>query len=185
MSPFPYPRAYVDCEVPIRADGTRLTQSQSTEEVEFYINWLADYLYTKEIHVPDCQKDVTADILSLAEEMTITPVLDDIEYYVESGEGFAGLHEMELNAWDSEDEDLKKEYNDEEGNNAFFTTEEQYNRVAAEIEERKKNLPDEVHHADIPYRALIARHLKKMPRHEDRVTSLKGYFARIEENLRK
>ncbi len=57
--------------------------------------------------------------------------------------------------------------------------------MAAEIEERKKNLPDEVHHADIPYRALIARHLKKIPRHEDRVAALERYFARIVENLGK
>ena len=82
MFPSPYLRAYVDCELPIRADGTQLKWPQSAEEVDFYINWLADYLYTKDIPVPDCQKDVTADILSLAEEMTITPVLADIEHYV-------------------------------------------------------------------------------------------------------
>ena len=185
MFPFPYPRAYVDCEVPVRADGTQLTHPQSKEEVDLYINWLADHLFTKDIPIPERQKGVTANILSLAEEMTITPILDEIKHYVESGEGFAGLHEMELNAWNCEDEDLKKEYIDEDGNNAFFTTQEQYNRVAEEIEERKKNLPEEVHYADIPYRALIARYLKTIPRHEDRVAALKGYFARIVENLEK
>ena len=185
MSPFPYPQAYVDCELPVRPDGTRLERPRSSEESDYYINWLADYLYTTDIPIPDSQKDITADILSLAEEMTITPVLDDIEYYVELGEGFAGLHKMELDAWDVEDEDLKKEYIDEEGNNHFFTTEAQYNRVAAEIEKRKKNLPEGVHYADIPYRALIARQLKKIPRHEDRVAALERYFARIVENLGK
>lgn len=185
MSPFPYPRAYVDCEVPIRADGTRITQSQSTEDVDFYINWLADYLYTTEIPVPDCQKDVTADILSLAEELTITPIIDDIEHYVESGEGFAGLHEMELDAWENEDDDLKPEYIDENGQNSFFTTEEQFNRVAAEYEERKKMLPSGIDHADIPYRPLIAKQMKRIPRHEDRVAALEGYFALIAENLGK
>ena len=89
MSPFPYPQAYVDCELPVRPDGTRLERPRSSEENDYYINWLADYLYTTDIPIPDCQKDITADILCLAEEMTITPVLDDIEYYVESGEGFA------------------------------------------------------------------------------------------------
>ena len=185
MLPFPYPRSYIDCEVPLLPDGTRLGCTRSQKDYDMYLNWLADYLFTKDIPIPECQKGVTADIISLAEELTITPIIDDIEYYVESGEGFAGLHEMELDAWDNEDDDLKSEYIDKDGQNSFFTTEEQFSRVAAEYEERKKLLPEGIDHADIPYRPLIAQQMKKIPGHEDRVAVLHRYFSRINENLGK
>ena len=185
MFPFPYPRSYIDCEVPLLPDGTRLGCTGSQDDYDMYLNWLADYLFIKDIPIPECQKGVTADILSLAEELTITPIIYDIEHYVESGEGFAGLHEMELDAWENEDDDLKPEYIDENGQNSFFTTEKQFNRVAAEYEERKKMLPAGIDYADIPYRPLIAQQMKSIPRHEDRVAALHGYFSRINENLGK
>lgn len=65
MSPFPYPRSYIDCEVPLLPDGTRLGRTRSQEDYEMYLNWLADYLLTKDIPIPECQKGVTVDLCSV------------------------------------------------------------------------------------------------------------------------
>lgn len=46
-------------------------------------------------------------------------------------------------------------------------------------------LPAGIDYTDIPYRPLIAQQMKRIPRHEDRVAALHGYFSRITENLGK
>ena len=73
MNPFPPPRAYVDWTVPTRKDGTPIDSTRDAADYEAYISWLADYLFTKDIPLPNCQKGVMDDMLSLAEELSITP----------------------------------------------------------------------------------------------------------------
>ena len=59
MNPFPPPRAYVDWEVPLCPDGTRLVSTRDQRDYEYYISWLADYLYEKEILIPENQRGLT------------------------------------------------------------------------------------------------------------------------------
>ncbi len=186
MTPFPYPRAYIDWEIPLRQDGSRLECAESKEDYEFYVNWLADYLFYKDITIPESQRQICQKgVLDIAEEYSITTILDDIELAVLNGDGFEGFHKQELERWEEEDADIKEEYIDEDGINTYFTTEEQFARVAEEFNERREKVPASIKHADIPYRPILARHLKRFPKHKDRVKVLDGYFARIAENFQK
>lgn len=186
MEPFPYPRAYIDWEVPLRQDGTRIQSTESEEDYNIYINWLADYLFYKDFTVPECQMQIKhKGVLDIAEEFSITTILDDIEHAIQNGDGFEKFHNRELECWKEEDPDIKEEYIDENGINTYFTTEEQFVRVAEEFNERRDKVPNSINHADIPYRALLSWQLKMIPKHEDRVKVLDSYFLLINENFGK
>ena len=52
----PRPRAYVDWMVPVDKNGNEIGVCEDDVTFDFYIGWLADYLYEKDIPIPECQQ---------------------------------------------------------------------------------------------------------------------------------
>lgn len=193
MNPFPPPRAYIDGIVPRRKDGTMLTCTNNESDYDFYISWLADYLYENEIPVPECQMALSGFPCFIPSEFDPL-ALENVENMIEEGRTYAEyLAEMTKRCGDYCME-MKCEFpdsdeGDEDINRKFFldvcvASEEQFNRVVKEIEERKRSgITSEISHADIPYRAVFARTLKEFPTHDERVSALRAFYGQLSREL--
>ncbi len=180
----PYPRAYVDWTIPVRPDGTPLSSVRTEEDYKRYVDWLADYLHDTEILIPEEQKGVSASLFDLSENLSCDFLnVEEIEDFARDGKSFSEWHEHEQ-AWMNEmDPDWLDVWFEEETEPGFLP-ESEYARIAREVHEASR-IPPEITHADIPYRALMAKIMKTMPDKADRVRKLDFFFSNLQENYRK
>ena len=189
MNPFPPPRAYVDWEVPVRADGTPMLETRTAEDYNRYIEWLADYLYEKDIPVPECQQALDGFPCFVPDEFA-PDAFEEMERLIDEGVGYDAYFKACTVDWKKYFQELRDDFGPdseeakESDNKAWYfdvcvATEEQFNRVARELEERRTKGVPAVAHADIPYRAVFARTLKRMPSHEERVGALHRFYNNL------
>ena len=193
MNPFPPPRAYVDCVVPSRKDGSMLICANNELDYNFYISWLADYLYENEIPVPECQKALSG-FPSFVPDEFCPLAFDNLESMIEEGMTYAEYFTEMTKQCNDYCKEMKREFpdsdeGDEDVNRKFsldicVASEEQFNRVVKEIEERKRSgIAAGISYADIPYRAVFARTLKGFPTHDERVSALRTFYEQLTRGL--
>ncbi|MBR1609070.1 MAG: hypothetical protein IJ678_05590 [Kiritimatiellae bacterium] len=178
MIVLPYPRAYVDWIIPRRPDGTAVVSALNENDYDLYLNWLADYLYETDLPLPESQRDVSASLFQLAENLSLDWMnLEHLERHIKEGGSFAEWHKTEVEGFESLGDDEKDLWLESSSSGGpEFLTEAEFNRIAKEVEEAS-SVPESIQHLDIPYRALISRILKKIPRHRERVAELDRFSA--------
>ncbi len=194
MNPFPPPRAYVDWKVPLSSDGTPMLKIGNAEGYNRYIEWLADYLYEQDIPVPACQENLYGFPCFVPDEFA-PDAFDNLERMIGEGIDYPTYFKTCTEDWEVYFKDLRDDFGpdsekaEESGNKKYYfdvcvATEEQFNRVVRELEEREaKGVPETVAHADIPYRAVFARTLKGMALHEERVRALHRFYDSLNKQL--
>lgn len=191
MNPFPPPRAYVDWEVPLRPDGTRLVSTRNQRDYEYYISWLADYLYEKEIPIPENQRGLTG-FPCFVPDVFDPFAYDDLVLAISEGVSYEEFVEEVLASYDTYLEEMRESYFDaqEEANDkAYFIdvcvpTREQFERTALEMEAfRRSGCPKEIDHADVPYRAVFAKTLKQWATHQERVNALRQFYDQFSADM--
>lgn len=186
MKPFPPPRAWVDWKVPLRADGTPMESTQSQGDYEVYIQWLADYLFEKDIPVPECQKELDGFPYFVPDGFSPCE-FEFLELMIGDGVDYPTYLMRKTEEWNEYYKELQEQFpdseeSDEASNREYFfetcvATEEQFNWIARELAEKKETgVPESIDHFDIPYRAVYARTLKKMKNREERVVALERFF---------
>lgn len=74
------------------------------------------------------------------------------------GGSFTEYHQGELDHWNELSEEERQDCSEED----FFTSPEDYARLGREFLE-SQNVPQHIHYADIPYRAVLAALFKDIP----------------------
>lgn len=189
----PQPRAYIDWEVPIDKEGKQLVVCNDSESYNYYIDWLADYLFFTEIPIPKNQQELVSKFELEGGISSAVFLLSDswgysmfetelIEDSFLNGLTYEEYHQFELEWWNEMPQDEKELYDNPE--EEFFTSEIEYNRIGNEALERKK-VPENIVHADIAYRAIFATLLKKVKSKEERVRHLNYFYDNLDENSSK
>lgn len=155
-----------------------------TDEVSYvrYLEWLADYLFTSDIPVPQSQTELVALYKTKGADHAVLDLSDCLGYSLwdteliqemsASGHPFSEHHASEREAWNGLSEDERQGWSEED----FFTSEEDYARLGQEFKEAQK-LPSHIRHADIPYRPVLAALFKEVPDRKQRYELL-DYFYR-------
>lgn len=186
MNPFPPPRAWVDWKVPLRADGTPMECTWSQDDYEAYVEWLADYLFEKDIPVPECQKGLEGFPYFVPDDFSPLE-FELLELMIQDGVDYPTYLIRKTEEWNEYYKELQEQFpdseeSDETSNRKYFfehcvATEEQFHQVERELAEKKeKGVSERIDHFDIPYRAVYAQTLKKMKNHEERVAALARFF---------
>ena len=193
MNPFPPPRAYIDWKVPCRNDGSPLASTKSEAEYDFYISWLANYLYEIDIPVPKCQEGLSGFPCFVPDEFD-PRAFENLENKILEGLDYSAYFKQMTEQWNDYRNELKAQFPDSEecdetSNKKYFfdtcvATEEQFDRVVGEIAERRsKGVPAELSHADIPYRAVFSRTLKLISAYNDRVSALHAFYDKYSREM--
>ncbi|MDF3131081.1 hypothetical protein P0Y35_17855 [Kiritimatiellaeota bacterium B1221] len=185
----PEPRAYVDWTVPNDAKGEPIGSCSDEETYNFYIEWLADYLYVTDIPVPanqqafleKCQaKDGIHTAVFWASESWGSSIWDaeGINQNYLDGTSYEDFHANEVDVWNDMSEDDHADY--ENPDEEFFISEAEYNRIGNEALDARK-VPGHIKHADIGYRAVFASLLKQVDDKSQRVDHLKYFYNNLNE----
>ena len=186
---FPRPRAYVNCDVPKDKNGHDIGVCTDTDTFNYYIEWLADYLFYTDIPVPDHQ---LSTLKAFGQDEGIGSAVfwtsDDLGFSIWDTEGiedsfidgisYKEFHNNELKVWKELDKDEQEIY--ENPSEDFFTSEAEYNRIGKEKIESQK-VPSHIQHADIPYRAIFAKLLKSVTEKEERIKHLNYFYYNYNE----
>ena len=152
MNPLPPPQAYVDWEVPLRADGTPMESTGSQDDYEAYIEGLADYLFKADIPVPECQKELEGFPCFVPDQFAPF-AFEDLERMIAEGWDYASYFERMTDEWEEYYKELQEQFPDSEESDessakrhfwgVCMATEEQFARVARELAEKKeKGVPE-------------------------------------------
>ncbi len=185
----PRPRGYVDWVVPQDEAGNDIGICSDTETFNFYINWLADYLFYTDIPVPDNQLETLEDFRKdNGIRCAVFWTSDDwgfsawdtelIEESFINGTTYKELRELELEHWNELSQSDQEIFEDPEAE--CFTSEIEYKRIGEEKIESMK-VPEHIQHADIPYRAIFAKLLKPVTEKEERIKHLKYFYYNFNE----
>jgi hypothetical protein len=186
------PRAWTDLAEPVNPPD-----EASDTFFDFYTEWLADYLFETDIPIHERQKDY-ADYINKADpEHCIFSIsdtdgsafdeLDDLQgfYEYKESEDWPSYQAMHRQIWDEHvDEETKQDEPFEE----WSVTQETWKRCREEWLEKKQlilqkgELPNR---ADLPYRALLAVALKRMPDREKRIAAIRNFFWNRADNMSK
>lgn len=189
MSDLPRPRAYIDWVVPKDKNGNDIGFCEDTDTYNYYLDWLADYLYFTDIPVPENQLDT---LLEFENDNGISSAVfwtsDDwglsiwytegIEDSFIDGVTFVDFHAHELNCWNNFDDEDRNSY--ENPDDEYFTSEIEYNRIGREKVESLK-VPPHIQHADIPYRPIFAKLLKNVHDKKERIKHLNYFYFNLDE----
>lgn len=183
----PPPRAWVDWTVPTDKSGREIGVCRTQPDYQFYLHWLADYLYETEIPVPACQRELVERFRSgdgaddaafhLGEDMGY--LLLDLEAYERSsleGTSWEELNEFEREMYESVWGDDRETYSLEE----FCASREEYAQIGREAREAE-TIPEAIGHADIPFRAIFAALLREVPDHGERYRCLDRFYCSFNE----
>jgi len=185
----PIPRAYIDWEVPKDKYGNDIGVCADTKTFNYYIEWLADYLFYADISVPENQvsdlnkfkldEGISSAVFSTSDDWGLS--IWDVEQIEESfidGMSYEKFHNYEFEFWNEKDEDEKEIY--ENPAEDFFISESEYNRIGKEGIEYKK-VPEHIRHADIAYRAIFSNLLKTVSEKKERIKYLKRFYDNFNE----
>jgi hypothetical protein len=178
----PPPRARVDWTVPTDESGREIGVARTESDYQFYLHWLADYLYETVIPVPACQCELVERFRSdggtdgaafrLGEDMGC--LVFDIEGYERSsleGTSWEALNEFEREIYATMPEDERETIPQEE----LCASREEYAQIGREAREAEK-VPEAIGHADIPFRAIFAALLREVPDHGERYRCLHCFY---------
>lgn len=182
----PRPRAYLDWTVPTDSSGNQIGACMDESSYRQYLSWLADYLHTAEIPLPESQelllceyrcKGVTHAIVDLSDQLGygIWDV-QALEHAFGAGKAFAEWQAEALTAWDEMPEEAKAEWEQAD----FFISEEDYTRMQTEFREGQR-VPATIQHADIPYRPILAALFKEIPDPKERYALLERFYRNFNE----
>lgn len=185
----PRPRAYVDWAVPLGDHGNEIGVCHDTATYRRYLEWLADYLFRTEIPVPDNQLNVLAEFESKDGIKSAVVCLscdwglsiwyaEEIENCFLEGLSYAEFHQKEISMWNDLPNNLRELYENSE--DEFYTSEADYKRIGREAVEAKK-VPPHIQHADIAYRPIFAKLLKKVESKKERIAHLDYFYRNFNE----
>lgn len=187
----PPPRAWVNWTVPTDEEGKEVGVANTPASYEFYLRWLADYLYATNIKVPDCQLEMVrkysseggarSAVFDLGDTTGI--LLYDIEGYETrnlEGVPWETVHEEELEFYGEYSEDEREAMTEED----FCVSREDYERIGREAKESQQ-VPSHIRHADIPFRAVFASLFKAVHDPEERFRLLKQFYYSIDKSASK
>lgn len=189
LNDFP-PRHYADITVPPGQDGKPLLATRNQQQYDAYIGWLADHLHASDIPLhprqqsyaersdgqePDCLPFWISDTVGF----TIWE-LEEIGFSFAEGESWEQFDavQREQFAIFKEDDDLETSFEE------WAVNRSAWERLREEWREAQA-LPCLPAHADIPFRALLSRALKRVPDRQERVRLLDRFFDNIDENASK
>lgn len=161
------------------------TASSDVGDFEFYLNWLADYLYETDIPVPECQRLLTehyrtsggcsAAVGDLGFRLGYTSYdVEEIERDYAEGNNWEDFHANERAGWESLSEDEQETQTEEE----FFIWKDEYERIGREGLEGRV-VPDFIRHADIPYRGVLATLIKEIKEPGSRQRLLHSFYREL------
>jgi len=144
------------------------------------------YLYTKEIPIPESQKALLAEYRTKGVDHAVLDLSDLFGWSImeteitecESAEGgsFADYQQKGLDLWNELSEEDRQYCSEED----FFTSAEDYARLGREFLE-SQNVPEHIHYADIPYRAVLAALFKDIPDATRRYELLDFFYRNFDE----
>lgn len=171
------PRSFTDFTVPVRSDGSPLTSCTRDEDYEYYIQWLAIYLYQTELILPPLQEawlhaqcpNPERVLFECSDSLGYALMdLELINQQFEAGHDFYAYQSFMREAWTaSEAVETFEEW--------FDCDEKLWNRLKSEWEQ-EESAAVEWSHADIPFRPLLGWALKQMPEPDKRVEAMDRYF---------
>lgn len=182
------PRSFVDFTVPIRVDGSPLLACSQSGDYETYVTWLADYLHSVELPLtleqrgwlevkPRSAKKVIFECSDMAGYAVWD--LDIIEGYFEEGNGYREYETVMREAWmESTSPEEREEFAYE------ALSPEAYARLHREWQ-ADKAVGQSWHHADIPFRPLLAWALRQMPDAAVRRKEMDWFFRNFDDNASK
>ncbi|MDD2599828.1 MAG: hypothetical protein PHO37_11470 [Kiritimatiellae bacterium] len=183
----PRARAYIDWAIPVDKNGQEIGVCTDPDTFEFYIDWLADYLYETVIPVPECQQaDLSefqeADGISTAVFWTSDDLgssfieLEIIEQSFNEKSSYLEYVKFKKDYYYSLSEIERQEIYDSE--EECFVSEIEFNRICQETEQ-SLNVPSHIRHADIPYRPLFAKLMKSQHDKYERIKELRYFYANL------
>lgn len=182
------PRHFGDLSIPVRADGTGIERTASGDDYWIYVRWLADHLCTSDValHPRQVAWALDSDLREPSDGIFRISEWSSSELWdLESLEESFALGK----SWESFTEERRRQWEevwassgevDEHPIDEYLVSREVWNRILEEWKERPR-----FNHADIPYRALLARLLKRIPDPEERVRVLHFFFQNYTDNLSK
>jgi hypothetical protein len=182
------PRAWTDVNVP--------SAPENVDWFDFYIEWLADYLFTIPIPLHTRQLEYASKMLDVDPESRIFEIsdnygyaiyeLDGLENSYEAGEDWLDYDKRQRDYWDNDMDADNREV--EESYEQWSTSKITWYRCREEWTEstqpifKQGLLPA---HADIPFRALLALAIKRIPERDKRIKSIRRFFMNFSENASK
>lgn len=183
------PRAWTDVVVP--------TEPPKVDWFDFYTEWLADYLFTTEIplhprqlgyaaRMSESEVDPATFIFEISDTYGYAVYeLDGLENSYAEGEDWPAYSARERAYWEEDDNDeTRQEMTYEEwatSENTWYRCREEWLESTQPIF-KNGMLPT---HADIPYRALLALAIKRIPDRSKRIESFRRYFTNFFDNASK
>lgn len=182
------PRFYIDFSVPVRTDGSALTNCCQPEDFPQYVAWLADYLHQAPIPLSTNQQSWLAS-KDRAPKEVIFECSDFFGYAIwelasldwcfeEGGDHATYDAEMRKQWMESTDPEDRDEFPYEE------LSLEAFERLKREWQQEKA-VGTEWHHADIPFRSLLAWALRQMDDQAERHREIEWFFDNLENNASK
>lgn len=170
-------------EVPKDKDGNCINVCTSEDQYWEYLEWLADYLYQLDGLSNNEQQGLCKYVENMVPEDGIQLVAmnaalyqvetEPMESWIEENEPFDkyadNMREYAIEIDEQYDEEAEKEL---------------YERVAKELEEKRKFCPG-VRHADVSYRVPLSIILKKVRSKQQRVRLLDSFYRIYDEYIRK
>lgn len=185
----PLPRAYIDWTVPVDDLGNEIGVCRDTVTYQLYLEWLADYLFSTKIPVPQNQQDILEEFESedgiksavfrlsenLGDSIWDTELIE--RSYLE-GLSYEEYHKIEVGMWEDLSDDERELHDRPEED--FFTSKADYNRIGEEAINAAK-VPSHILHADICYRPIFAKLLKTVESKKDRIAYLDYFYRNFNE----
>ncbi len=182
----PLPRSYVDWEVPTSDAGTEVGICTDETDYRRYLEWLASYLFLKDIPILESQQAILSCYRVLGVDHAVIELSDHLGYSIldtesiqqmsASGQPFSEQHVAELETWNYIPDEAKEDWTEED----YFTSESDYIRLGEEFKEEQK-VPSHIRHADIPYRPVLAALFKDVPDPKKRYDLLDCFYRNFNE----
>ena len=182
------PRAWTDVNVP--------SAPENVDWFDFYTEWLADYLFTAQIPLHTRQLDYASKMLDVDPESCVFKIsdiygyviyeLDGLENSYAAGEDWLAYDKHQRDYWINDLDDDNREV--EESYEQWSTAKITWDRCKEEWAEstqpifKRGLLPA---NADIPFRALLALAIKRIPDRQKRIESIRHYFKNFFDNASK
>jgi len=178
---------------------TDISEPEFPEEVDqykYYIEWLADYLFTTDIPLHPRQLEYVTQMGGMKPSSCIfeisdiygytVDVVEGIENSLEDGEDWTAYDNRHRDFWDNDFDDQARE--DQGCYEEWATSSIIWHRCRDEWLEKQElikkygNIPD---HADIPFRSILALSIKQIPGREDRIKYIQHFFQNFFDNASK
>jgi hypothetical protein len=185
------PRHFADATGPLIGDAGPFNWVGIAEsDYNSYLRWLVNHLQTASLPlhprqlayaaIADGQTPETA-VFWLANNFGCAHMeLDDLNHHLDKGGTWAEWEQEDHQAWLEQPDDIRAEQPFEE----YSIGQERFDQLREEWEAEQRLAPG-TRCADIPYRALLARILRRVPEGKPRLDLLHDFFRIFSENAAK